>query len=73
MEFLALIIAASTLIASAVALVLALVVASIHREDRHMSLKEAPATRLEGAARRLLGVGVRQPDDSTRRIPAGRR
>lgn len=54
------------------AVILAVVVASIHREDRYMSLKSAPPSRREAAARRLLGVGVRRPKDNTD-IWAGRR
>jgi hypothetical protein len=42
---------------------LALVVMLVHREDRRMSLKRQPGTPAEAAARRLLGVGVRQPED----------
>lgn len=52
--------------AVAVAAGLALVVIVVRREDRRMSLKREPVTRAEAAARRLCGVGVRQPEDSAR-------
>ena len=73
MEFLVIIIvfAASVLLVSAV--VLAVIIASIHREDRRMSLKDAPASRVEAAVRRFLGEGERRPEDSTRTTEAGRR
>jgi len=63
--------AAPALLVSAV--ILAVIVASIHREERHMSLKDAPATRVEAAVRRLLGAGVRQPQDRTLTTQADRR
>lgn len=61
-------------IALVVAAGLALVVILVHREDQRMSLKQNPGTRAEAAARRLLGVGVRQPaDDDQPAVRAGRR
>jgi hypothetical protein len=60
-------------LAAAVAVVLAVVLIAIHREDRWMSLKNVPATRVEVAVRRLLGVGIRQPGDRNHTIWAGRR
>ncbi len=68
-----LVLVAVACLAVAVVVVLAVVVIAVHCEDRRMSLKDAPATRLEAVARRLLGVGVRQPEDSTRTMQAGRR
>ena len=60
--------------AVAVAAGLAIVTVLVRREDRHMSLRLRPVTRAEAAARRLLGVGVRQPDDDEApTAPAGRR
>jgi len=70
---LALVLAGVACLAAAVAVALAAVVIAVQHEDRRMSLKAGPATRLEAAARRFLGVGVRQPKDSTRNVPAGRR
>lgn len=55
------------------ALVLAVVVASIRREDWRLSLKDEPATWIDAAVRRLLGAGTRQPEDSNHTIHAGRR
>jgi hypothetical protein len=75
-----LILVGSACLAVAVALLLGVVVIAIRGEDRRMSLKAGPATRREGATRRLLGVGIRQPkdhlqqeDDSARFLRAGRR
>jgi hypothetical protein len=59
-------------LAAAVAAVLAVVLIAIHREDRWMSLKDVPASRVEVAVRRLLGVGVRQPGDRNHSIWEGR-
>ena len=52
---------------------LVLVLVSIHHEERRMSLTSDPRTRLEAAARRLLGVGVRTPgaDHGNDQIPPG--
>ena len=44
-----------------VLIVLVLVLAAIHDEDRHMSLTSIPRTRAEAVTRRLLGVGIRTP------------
>jgi hypothetical protein len=55
------------------AIVLAVVVASIRREERRMSLMDAPATRVEAAVRRFLGPGGRQAKDNNRHLEAGRR
>jgi hypothetical protein len=67
-------------LAVAVVVLLAVVVIAVRGEDRRMSLKAGPATRLEAAARQLLGVGIRQPtdhlqheDDFARTFWAGRR
>jgi hypothetical protein len=69
-----LVLAVTAGMAVAVTVALALVVVLVHREDRLMSLKRDPGTRAEAAARRLLGVGVRQPeDDDTPTVWAGRR
>ena len=54
-------IAAVILTGLGVLAVLVLVLASIHNEDRHMSLTRTPRTRIEAITRRLLGVGVRTP------------
>jgi hypothetical protein len=77
---LTLVLAGVVCLAVAVVVLLAVVVIAVRGEDRRMSLKAGPATRLEAAARRLLGVGVRQPkdrfqseDDFGRTFWAGRR
>ena len=70
MVFLVIIVLAAAL---AGAVVLAVVVASIRREDRRMSLKDAPATCVEAAVRRLLGAGASQSEDRSRTSRAGRR
>jgi hypothetical protein len=70
---LTLVLVGSACLAAAVVAGLAVVVIAVHSEDRRMSLKDAPATCLKAAVRRLLGAGVRQPEDSTRTIRAGRR
>ena len=57
-----LVLAVPACMAVAVATGLAIVTIVVRREDRHMSLKRRPVTRAEAAARRLLGVGVRQPE-----------
>ena len=68
-----LVLAVPACLAFAVAAGLALVTIVVRREDRRMSLRR-PVTRAEAAARRLLGVGVRQPeDDDVPTAPAGRR
>ena len=41
---------------------LALVLAGIHDEERHMSLTSAPRNRIGAVTRRLTGVGVRTPE-----------
>jgi hypothetical protein len=41
---------------------LVLVLVGIHDEERHLSLTSAPRTRTEAVTRRLLGVGVRNPE-----------
>lgn len=69
-----LVLAVPAFMAVAVAVGLAVVTVIVRREDRHMSLRRRPVSRVEAAARRLLGVGVRQPDDDeTPTVPAGRR
>ena len=50
------------LIALGVLALLALVLAGIHDEERHMSLTTAPRNRIGAVARRLTGVGVRTPE-----------
>jgi hypothetical protein len=77
---LTLVLAGSACLAVAVVVLLAVVVIAVRGEDRRMSLKAGPATRLEAATRRLLGVGIRQPkdqcqseDDFGRFLWAGRR
>jgi hypothetical protein len=77
---LTLVLAGSACLAVAVVLLLAVVVIAVRGEDRRMSLKAGPLTRLEAATRRLLGVGIRQPkdhcqpeDDFGRSFWAGRR
>jgi len=67
-----LVLAGIACLAVAVVALVAVVIAVQH-EDRRKSLKAGPATRLEVLTRRFLGVGVRQPEDSTRTISAGRR
>ena len=68
-----LVLAVPACMAVAVAAGLAIVTIVVRREDRRMSLRR-PVTRAEAAARRLLGVGVRQPeDDDVPTAPAGRR
>ena len=49
------------LIALGVLALLALVLAGIRDEERHMSLTSAPRTRIGAVTRRLTGVGVRTP------------
>ena len=49
------------LIALSVLALLALVLAGIHDEERHMSLTSAPRNRIGAVTRRLTGVGVRTP------------
>jgi hypothetical protein len=69
-----LVLAVPACMAVAVAAGLAIVTIVVRREDRRMSLKRRPVTRAEAAARRLLGVGVRRPDDDdVPTAPAGRR
>ena len=69
-----LVLAVPAFMAVAVAAGLVIVTVLVHREDRHMSLRLRPVSRIEAAARRLLGVGVRQPEhDETPSVPAGRR
>ena len=69
-----LVLAVPACMAVAVAAGLTIVTIIVRREDRHMSLKRRPVTRAEAAARRLLGVGVRQrDDDEAPTAPAGRR
>jgi hypothetical protein len=69
-----LVLAVPAFIAVAVAVGLTIVTVLVRREDRHMSLKGRPVSRAEAAARRLLGVGVRQPEqDEAPTVPAGRR
>ena len=69
-----LVLAVPAFMAVAVATGLMVVTIVVRREDRHMSLKGRPVTRAEAAARRLLGVGVRQPEhDEAPTAPAGRR
>ncbi len=74
------VLAGTACLAVAVVVLLAVVVIAVRGEERRMSLKAGPATRLEAAGRRLLGVGVRQPkdhlqheDDFARTFWAGRR
>ena len=50
------------LIALSVLALLALVLADIHDEERHMSLTSAPRTRIGAVTRHLVGVGVRTPE-----------
>ena len=69
-----LVLAVPAFMAVAVAAALTVVTVIVRREDRRMSLKGRPVSRAEAAARRLLGVGVRQPDDDeVPTTPAGRR
>ena len=69
-----LVVAVPASMAVAVALGLAVVTVLVRREDRHMSLRLRPVSRVEAAARRLLGVGVRQPEeDEAPTVQAGRR
>ena len=69
-----LILAVPAFMAIAVAAGLAVVTVLVRREDRHMSLRLRPVSRVEAAARRLLGVGIRQPEeDEAPTAPAGRR
>ena len=49
------------LITLGVLVLLVLVLAGIHDEERHMSLTSAPRTRIGAVTRRLTGVGVRTP------------
>lgn len=50
------------LIGLGVLALLVLVLAGIHDEERHMSLTNAPRTRIGAVTRRLTGVGVRTPE-----------
>jgi hypothetical protein len=50
------------LIALGVLALLALVLAGIRDEERHMSLTSAPRTRIGALTRHLTGAGVRTPD-----------
>src|SRR5690348_1282125 len=69
-----LVLAVPAFMAVAMAAGLVIVTVLVHREDRHMSLRLRPVSRIEAAARRLLGVGVRQPaEDEAPTAPAGRR
>jgi len=52
---------AALLIALGVLALLALVLAGIRDEERHMSLTSAPRTRIGAITRHLTGVGVRTP------------
>ena len=70
---LTLVLVGTACLAVVVAVVLAVVLIAVRCEDRRMSLKDAPVTPLEAAVRRFLGVGVRQSEDSIRKILAGRR
>ena len=49
------------LITLGVLVLLVLVLAGIHDEERHMSLTSAPRTRIAAITRHLTGVGVRTP------------
>ena len=49
------------LITLGVLVLLVLVLAGIHDEERHMSLTSAPRTRVGAVTRHLTGVGVRTP------------
>jgi hypothetical protein len=60
-------------------IVLAVVVISVRCEDRYLSLKDEPATRLDAFVRRLLGAGSHRREDTSRcedqnrAVHAGRR
>ena len=60
------------LIALGVLALLALVLAGIRDEERHMSLTSAPRTRIGAVTRRLTGVGVRTPERRPRQRPEPR-
>ena len=69
-----LVLAVSAFMAVAIAAGLVIVTVLVRRGDRHMSLRLRPVSRIEAAARRLLGVGVRQPEeDEAPTTSAGRR
>ena len=54
--------AAAAFLSAAAIVVLAIVVAGIRSGDRAKNLTGAPRTRTEHLTRRLLGVGVRNPE-----------
>ena len=58
------------LIALGVLALLALVVAGIRDEERHMSLTSAPRTRIGAITRHLTGVGVRTPHTGADQNPS---
>lgn len=70
---LALILVAAVCCAVAGTAGLAVVLIAIRHEDRRKSLKGVPVTRAEAATRRLLGVGVRQPERRADTARTGRR
>jgi len=59
MTFAIALIAVAAFLFVAVIVILAVLVAVIHRGDRAKNLTSAPRTRTEAATRRLLGVGIR--------------
>jgi len=59
MTFIISILATTVFLLGAVAGMLAILVAGIHRDDRARTLTSAPRTRTEAITRRVLGVGIR--------------
>jgi hypothetical protein len=51
--------ATAAFLSVAAIVILVILVAAIHRDDRAKNLTSAPRSRTEKATRRLLGVGVR--------------
>jgi len=62
--------AVAVFLSAAAIVILVILVAAIHGEDRTKNLTGAPRTRAEQVTRRLLGVGVRTHDAGTPSCPA---
>lgn len=64
--------AIAAFLSAAAIVILAILVAGIHSDDRAKNLTSAPRTRTEAATRRLLGVGIRTTQAShAAAIPPG--
>lgn len=63
------IVAIAAIVGLALLAVFVLLLVGMRTEGSHLSTSGAPHTRIGGAVRRLLGVYVRRPGDSTCREP----